>query len=50
MSNNLLYDEHIKDIAARAKGKMFWVLETFDTRDKYPLIALYKSLVRPSLE
>ena len=50
MSNNLSFKTHINNIVESAKRISAWILRTFRTREKIPMLTLYKSLVRPILE
>ena len=44
--------DHISTIIgiASAKRMSLWVLRTFITRERFPMLTLYKSLARPLLE
>ena len=44
------FKEHIIDSAARARRMVGWILRTFSTRDPFPMVTLFKSLVMPILE
>jgi len=44
------FKSQIHKIANQAKKMASWILRTFRTRDKIPMLTLYKSLVRPFLE
>ena len=50
MSDDLNFDKHIDSMTLRAKQKMQWVLRTFESRERLPMLTLYKSLVLPLLE
>ena len=50
MSADTTFTEHINKIIESAKRMSSWVLRTFNTRDRIPMLTLYKSLVRPLLE
>ena len=50
MTSNCSFNEHIGSIVEKAKRMASWVLRTFNTRDKTPMLALYKALIRPLLE
>jgi len=50
LQNNLSFKQHITNIAESAKRMSAWVFRTFYTRERLPLMTLYKSLVRPLLE
>lgn len=44
------FTTHIQNVTKRARSQVGWVLRTFQTRDKLPMLTLYKSLVVPLLE
>ena len=50
MENNCSFQQHITNIVESAKRMSAWVFRTFTTRERLPLMTLYKSLVRPLLE
>ena len=50
MSNDCTFKAHINNIIESAKRISSWILRTFKTREKLPMITLFKSLVRPILE
>jgi len=50
LSGDCSFKKHINNIIESAKRMSSWILRTFDTRDKTPMLTLYKSLVRPLLE
>ncbi len=50
MSTDTTFKEHINKIISSAKRMSAWVLRTFTTRERTPMLTLYKSLVRPLLE
>ena len=50
MSNDCTFKAHINNIIESAKRFSSWILRTFKTREKLPLITLFKSLGRPILE
>ena len=41
---------HIQDVVKRARSQAGWILRTFRTRERLPMLTLYKSLVIPLLE
>ena len=45
MSNDGTFSLYIREKAARMKSKIAWVLRTFKTRDKLPMITLWKQLI-----
>lgn len=50
LSNDATFSLHITNIVKKARGQMGWILRTFKTRDHFPMLTLYKSLVIPLLE
>ena len=50
MANNCSFQQHISNITEAAKRMSAWVFRTFTTRERLPLMTLYKSLVRPLVE
>ena len=50
MSDSLRFDEHIREVSARARQRVGWMLRVFQTRDRKALLTLYRSLVLPILE
>ena len=50
MSNTANFKDHIGQVAARGRQRMGWVLRVFMTRDRTPLMALYRAIVLPILE
>ena len=50
MSANLTFTEHISKVSKTCKRLVYWILRTFKTRNKKPLITLYNSLVLPRLD
>ena len=44
------FEKHISNVATSANQKCAWILRTFRTRDRFPLLILWKSLVRPILD
>ena len=50
MENNCSFQQHINNITESAKRMSAWVFRTFATRERLPLMTLYKSLVRPLVE
>ena len=45
MSNNATFKDHISEKAASMRSKVAWVLRTFRTRERVPMLTLWKSLV-----
>ena len=50
ISSDGKFDEHISKTAISANQKCAWVLRTFKTRDRFPLLILWKSLILPILD
>ena len=50
MSNDLTFTEHISSSSLKCMRLVYWILKTFNTRRKDPLLKLYKSLVVPRLD
>ena len=50
MSADGSFSQHIADTARSANMKSAWILRSFKTRERSPLITLWKSLVRPTFE
>lgn len=50
MSNDSSFSAHIEKITSVAKGIVSWILRTFKTRQKVPMLILWKSLVLPHLD
>ena len=50
MSSTATFRRHIADITESAKKQCGWILRTFQTREKVPLLTLWRSLVRSKLE
>ena len=50
VDSKLTWRVHYNVIKKKAKQMSGWVLNTFNSRDKYPMLVLYKSLVRSGLE
>ena len=44
------FNSQIEKLISKAKNKCSWILRTFETRDKLPMLTLYKSLVIPILD
>ena len=50
ISNNLKWKKHIDMVVSKTRTMSGWVLRTFSTREIYPMITLWNSLVRPNLD
>ena len=44
------YDQHIQERVSKASQMCGWMLRTFETREKTPILTLYKSLILPLLD
>ncbi|KAK3894888.1 hypothetical protein Pcinc_001384 [Petrolisthes cinctipes] len=49
-SSDATFSAHIATTAKKAHSQLGWILRTFHTRDPYPMLTLYKSLVVRLLE
>ena len=49
-TNELKFDYHIINIAAKAQKMAGWALRTFQTRNQTTMLTLLKSIIRPHLE
>ena len=50
MSNTASFERHINQVVSDANKQASWVLRTFTTRDKTPMLTLFKSLVQCKLD
>ena len=50
MSSDATFNEHISKICTAASLKCGWILRTFKTRERLPLLILWKALVLPTLD
>ena len=50
VSDNGTFDQHIHNIVLQARQKSGWIFRTFHTRARFPMIILWKQLVRPILD
>ena len=50
MSNDGTFKTHIKGVVSGARSQASWVLRTFKTREKLPMMTLYKSLIQCKLD
>ena len=50
MSSDASFTAHIHQVAATARKYAGWVLRTFNTRERTPLLTLWKSLIIPRLD
>ena len=49
-SNNLTWKKQIEDVVSKARIMSGWILRTFSTRDKGPMLTLWNAQVRPILD
>jgi hypothetical protein len=49
-SSDMTFKDHIANIVKQANKKAAWVLSVFSTRNKFEMLFLYKTYVRPCLE
>ena len=50
VSSNLSWSPQVANMVAKGRGAMAWVLSVFRSRDREPMLTLYKSLIRSHLE
>jgi len=50
LSGNLKFTEHIDTVISKAQKMTGWILRTFNTRDRLPMMTLYKQMVLGILE
>ena len=50
MSNDATFRTHINTVTKASRSKLGWILRTFQTREKLPMLTLWKSLVIPILD
>ena len=50
LSEDATFDHHITATVRRARGMAGWILRTFNTRAKEPMLTLWRSLVQPILD
>lgn len=50
LSSDCNFTEHIQNVVQKARSQSGWILRTFRTRKRCPMLTLYKSLVIPLLE
>lgn len=50
MSNNLMFRDHIDILCSKCRGLSAWILRTFLTREKVPMLKLFNSLVLPRID
>ena len=50
ISNDLTWAKHIREVVSKARAMTGWVLRTFSTRDKDPMMTMWNSQVRPILD
>ena len=50
LSDSATFINQVGEVTARARQRMGWILRVFTTRDRSPMLTLYKALVLPLLE
>ena len=50
ITNNLTWKKHISEVVAKARAMSSWVLRTFTTRERDPMISMWNSQIRPKLD
>ena len=50
MSNDGSFTDHIQKVCSVAKRISSWILRTFTTRERVPMLTLWKSLMQPHLD
>ena len=50
LSSNLKFDTHIDIVTTKAMEMTGWILRTFKTRDRYPLMIVFKQLILGKIE
>ena len=50
ISSDFSFDHHIENMVGKAETVSAWILRTFQTREKFPLGTLLRSLLVPTLE
>ena len=50
ISNDLTWSKHIKEVVSKARVMTGWVLRTFSTRERDPMITMWNSQVRSILD
>ena len=50
LSSNLKFNNHIETTITKAQKMSFWILRTFKSREKVPLMTLFKQMVLGTLE
>ena len=50
VSDTASFDQHIHNIVLQARQKSGWIFRTFHTRARFPMIIMWKQLVRPILD
>ena len=50
ISNNLTWKRQVDEVVSKARAMTGWILRTFSTREKVPLMTLWMSQVRPILD
>ena len=50
MSKNMKFSDHIDKIASKCRSLSGWILRTFITRETFPMLKLYNSLLLPRID
>ena len=50
MSNDGTFSKHITEVVSRSGQMCSWILRTFKTRERMPMLTLWKSLVRSNID
>ena len=50
ISNDLSWTKHSNEVVSKARAMSGWVLRTFSTREKDPMITMWNSQIRPILD
>ena len=50
MSSDATFAEHISNIIVAANLKCAWVLRSFKTRERTPMVTLWKAMIMPTLD
>ena len=50
MSSSASFSEQVSSASSKARKRMGWILRVFMTRERLPMLTLYKSIVLPLLE
>jgi hypothetical protein len=50
LQDDLMFAEHIQQVINGSSSLIGWVFRTFQTRDKYTMLTLYKALILPKID